>query len=95
MCPVLQALLDRRFPGSSGPARDVVSLVVDSANGNIRSMVMALQFACPAPAQAAGKAKVKGPVRALMEVVTRREQSLALFHLLGSPSTASVSGTTA
>ena len=48
---------------------------------------MALQFACTAekPTQTGKKgAKSKGPSGSTMvEAITRREQSLALFHLLG------------
>lgn len=52
---------------------------------------MALQFACTAdsstrkPAKGTKKAsKGQGPsARVMLEAVTRREQSLALFHLLG------------
>ena len=83
--PALQALLGRRFPAGGGPSKDALALVVDSANGDIRSAVMALQFACaaPPPNTAATTAKGRRKADALVAAVTRREQSLALFHLLG------------
>lgn len=81
--PALQAMLSKRFPAGGGPNKDVLSLVVDSANGDIRSAVMALQFASPTTAAKGKKRGGGADTRALMEVVTRREQSLALFHLLG------------
>ena len=86
--PALLALLTKRFPSGGAPSKDVVNLVVDSSNGDVRSAVMALQFACAsssgARAPAKGQKKRGGTeARALVEVVTRREQSLALFHLLG------------
>lgn len=44
---------------------------------------MALHFATPTTAAKGKKRGGGADARALMEVVTRREQSLALFHLLG------------
>jgi cell cycle checkpoint protein len=80
---------------SAHPSKETLDLVVASANGDIRSAIMALQFACTSPSPelqgASGVGKKKkgtkktkgGDARALMEAVTRREQSLALFHLVG------------
>lgn len=87
----LQHLLSTHFAtpaakasGARPPSKDTLDLVVESAHGDIRSAVMALQFACTAPAAAKGNAKLKrGGERALLAAVTRREQSLALFHLVG------------
>ncbi|RDX46443.1 Rad17-domain-containing protein [Lentinus brumalis] len=95
MRPALKSLLDRHFSSSSAsgtrPTKEVLDVIVESSNGDIRSAIMALQFACTAdknphkPAKGAKKGtKSKGPSTAVMlEAVTRREQSLALFHLLG------------
>ncbi|KAI0763953.1 Rad17-domain-containing protein [Trametes elegans] len=94
MRTALKAMLDRHFASSKSgarPTKDVLDVIVQSSNGDIRSAVMALQFACTADA-AHGKpvkgsrrgAKGQGPsARVMLEAVTRREQSLALFHLLG------------
>ncbi|KAH9855575.1 Rad17-domain-containing protein [Lenzites betulinus] len=91
----LKTLLDRHFASPSAPgvrpSKDVLDVIVESSNGDIRSAVMALQFACTADASTRklGKgakkvAKAQGPsARMMLEAVTRREQSLALFHLLG------------
>jgi cell cycle checkpoint protein len=76
------------------PSKEVLDIVVQSSNGDIRSAVMALQFACTADAISAkakpGKRKspddetaTKESTRAFLECITRREHSLALFHLLG------------
>ncbi|KAF9462541.1 Rad17 cell cycle checkpoint protein-domain-containing protein [Collybia nuda] len=83
----LQALLIRQFASSnhSIPSRDVLDIIVESSNGDIRSAVMALQFACIVDIGSKGKKKrigSKGSV-VVLESVTRREQSLFLFHLLG------------
>ncbi|KAH7917450.1 P-loop containing nucleoside triphosphate hydrolase protein [Leucogyrophana mollusca] len=93
MTKALQALLAAH---ASPVPRDVLDIIVGSSNGDIRSAVMALQFACVA-ALPASRAKVKskksragggaggggGSARAVLEAVTRREQSLVLFHLMG------------
>ena len=70
--------------------KDVLDVIVESSNGDIRSAIMALQFACTADntsrKSTKGKraSKSQGPsARVMLEAVTRREQSLALFHLLG------------
>ena len=68
--------------------KDMLDLVVETSHGDIRSAVMALQFACTAPSTASDTSKKNGKRKgaggtALLEAVTRREQSLALFHLLG------------
>jgi cell cycle checkpoint protein len=57
-----------------------LDVIVESANGDIRSAIMALQFACVVEIPGSKK---KGGTTMVMEAVTRREQSLQLFHLLG------------
>ncbi|OCH87008.1 P-loop containing nucleoside triphosphate hydrolase protein [Obba rivulosa] len=86
----LQNLLRTHFSRNVGtpPSKEVVDLVVESSNGDIRSAVMALQFACVSNAdegykRGSQKAPKSAIPRALLEVVTRREHSMALFHLLG------------
>ena len=100
MTKALQALLASHF-GSLGaharvgkqPTREVIDIIVGSSNGDIRSAIMALQFACVVELPASStksKSKVtrkdvgrKMNVRGVLEAVTRREQSLVLFHLMG------------
>ncbi|KAL5483394.1 RAD17 [Sanghuangporus weigelae] len=89
MLRALQELLSRHYDESdachsSRPSKDDLNIIVETSNGDIRSSVMALQFACvlgdtKVKAQR-GKKKVN---RALMEAITRREQALVLFHLMG------------
>ena len=67
--------------GSTAPSKEVLDTIVESSNGDIRSAIMALQFACIVEMpgrKAAGRGKAM-----VMEAMTRREQSLDLFHLLG------------
>ncbi|KAG2142475.1 Rad17 cell cycle checkpoint protein-domain-containing protein [Suillus clintonianus] len=92
MTKALQAMLTNHFASASGkpPAKDVVEMIVESSNGDIRSAVMALEFSCVVTlAKSGGKGKTRrntarsGGARAVLEAVTRREQSLVLFHLMG------------
>ncbi|RPD65187.1 P-loop containing nucleoside triphosphate hydrolase protein [Lentinus tigrinus ALCF2SS1-7] len=95
MRSALKSMLDQHFssPSVSGtrPTKEILDLIVESSHGDIRSAIMALQFACTADQkpqkQLKGSrrtVKTRGPSAAVMlEAVTRREQSLALFHLLG------------
>jgi len=89
----LQALVASRFssrPTIPSPSKESLDIIVESANGDIRSAVMALQFACVIELPTDGKGKqrsatgtAKGNVKVILEAITRREQSLALFHLMG------------
>ena len=93
MRTALKSMLDRHFHSRSAvgtrPSKDALDLIVESSNGDIRSAINALQFACTADHSAhkstlKGNTRGKGPSATVMlEAVTRREQSLALFHLLG------------
>ena len=103
MTKALQAILASHFGSlethervGKQPAREVIDIIVGSSNGDIRSAIMALQFACviDLPASSMGsKGKVARKTvggtkkttnaRAVLEAVTRREQSLVLFHLMG------------
>ncbi|KAJ3513531.1 hypothetical protein NLJ89_g2894 [Agrocybe chaxingu] len=80
----LQAMLSTHFTSNSAansvsPSKEVLDAIIESANGDIRSAIMALQFACIV--EISGKKK-KGKTM-VVEAITRREQTLALFHLLG------------
>ena len=80
----LQSLLTTHFASnkSAQPSKEALDIVVESANGDIRSAIMALQFAC-GTSQQSGKTRKKKDAKLMLECVTRREQSLVLFHLLG------------
>ncbi|KDQ24539.1 hypothetical protein PLEOSDRAFT_1107465 [Pleurotus ostreatus PC15] len=89
MRKALHAMLNTHFAGltAAPPSKEALDLIVESVNGDIRSAIMALQFACvvDAPASKKGRAKTaRGTsTRAMLEVITKRENSLVLFHLLG------------
>ena len=85
MRKALQAMLNTHFAPAAksnssnlAPSKEALDLVVESSNGDIRSAIMALQFSCVVP----GK-KGKKNATLVLEATTRREQSLALFHLIG------------
>ena len=62
MMKALQALLERLSADSLEKhlSRDVLELVSETSNGDIRSTLMALQFACIAPLRLkSGKSKTK------------------------------------
>lgn len=92
----LQNMLSKHFSSSGRkgrqPTQEVLDIVIETSNGDIRSAIMALQFACTTAShgkptdKSKSKGKTKGEIsntRALLEVMSRREQNLALFHLLG------------
>ncbi|KAF9070729.1 Rad17 cell cycle checkpoint protein-domain-containing protein [Rhodocollybia butyracea] len=80
MKKALQELLRRQFRSQKSPVTgQMLDFVVNSSNGDIRSAIMALQFAC---VRLSKKTK-SADSQVLMESVTRREQSLFLFHLMG------------
>jgi len=65
------------------PSKEILDIIVESAHGDIRSAIMALQFACIMELPGRKKKKDEAKSTIILEAVTRREQSLALFHLLG------------
>lgn len=82
----LQLLLTKHFdsqPLALFPSKEVQDVIVESANGDIRSAIMALQFACIVELPGSKKKGRGNGTIMVMEAVTRREQSLQLFHLLG------------
>lgn len=84
----LQALLAKTRTKCTSTA--MLDIVVESANGDIRSAIMALQLMSAADSSSslapkalkASSKKGRDNVH-LLESITRREQSLVLFHLMG------------
>jgi cell cycle checkpoint protein len=70
------------------PPKGLLDTIVESSNGDIRSAIMGLQFACSTLFGSGKKSKGKGGKKAATEAakmiaLTNREQSLQLFHLMG------------
>ncbi|KAJ7064870.1 Rad17 cell cycle checkpoint protein-domain-containing protein [Mycena amicta] len=90
MKKALQSLISTHFSssatkGSNAPSKEMLDIIVETSNGDIRSAIMALQFSCivELPSAKRKKGSSKGNAKVLLEAITRREQSLVLFHLLG------------
>ncbi|KZV83516.1 hypothetical protein EXIGLDRAFT_683706 [Exidia glandulosa HHB12029] len=78
MRKALQQLLTAAAPQRKGvAAAELLDAVVSASGGDIRSAIMGLQFACVVGTKKGKKGKD------ILESVTKRENSLALFHLLG------------
>ncbi|KIY50228.1 P-loop containing nucleoside triphosphate hydrolase protein, partial [Fistulina hepatica ATCC 64428] len=91
MAKALQGLMSKQFARSSSlrPSKEFLDLVAETSSGDIRSAIMTLQFACVVDCPSASgrsRKKTKGSkssTKVVLEAVTRREQTLALFHLVG------------
>lgn len=92
MKKALTALVDRHFSQSSSssshyhtvaPTKEIIDAIVESSNGDIRSAIMALQFNSVASKKSKKGKKRGAGSTAIMEAITKRESSLALFHLIG------------
>ncbi|KAJ8079450.1 RFC checkpoint protein Rad17 [Marasmius tenuissimus] len=91
----LQTLLNTHYSSAPKGSRtspitsQLLDVVIGSANGDIRSAIMTLQFACIRLANQVGrsskgrKKEGRSETDVLVESITRREQSLVLFHLMG------------
>lgn len=89
MKKALTGLIDRHFKSKSSlssvfipPSKDIIDTIVESANGDIRSAIMTLQFSCIPGKQSHGR-KGGSCTTIPIEALTRRESGLALFHLIG------------
>ncbi|KAF7368901.1 Rad17-domain-containing protein [Mycena venus] len=89
MKKALQALVSTHFSSSrakgSAPSKEILDIIIETSNGDIRSAIMALQFSCVVemPGSKARKMSSGSSTKQVLEAVTRREQSLHLFHLIG------------
>ncbi|KAA1477918.1 Rad17-domain-containing protein [Dentipellis sp. KUC8613] len=82
MTPALKALLARVKSSTHVPPH-IMQTVIEGANGDIRSAVMGLEFACARIGRKDKDKGKRGKEGAAMEAATRKEGALALFHLLG------------
>ncbi|KAJ7078487.1 Rad17 cell cycle checkpoint protein-domain-containing protein [Mycena epipterygia] len=88
MKKALQALVSTHFSKSAGsvPSKETLDIIIETSNGDIRSAIMALQFSCVVE-MVGGKGHKKNSggssARLVLEAVTRREQSMELFHMIG------------
>ncbi|KAF6752782.1 Rad17 cell cycle checkpoint protein-domain-containing protein [Ephemerocybe angulata] len=88
MKKALQSMVTKHFSSPAvdlpAPSKQVLDVIVESSNGDIRSAINTLEFACtvelPSKKRRGGG---EGGTTIVLEAVTRRESSLALFHLIG------------
>ncbi|KAJ6475701.1 Rad17 cell cycle checkpoint protein-domain-containing protein [Mycena vitilis] len=87
MKKALQALVSTHFSSKvsgSAPSKEMLDIIIETSNGDIRSAIMALQFSCVVDIPGSKRRKKSGSsTKVVLEAVTRREQSLHLFHLIG------------
>ncbi|KAJ7449259.1 Rad17 cell cycle checkpoint protein-domain-containing protein [Mycena latifolia] len=88
MKKALQSMLTTHFSSKSSgsaPSKEMLDIVVETSNGDIRSAIMALQFSCVVemPGAKGRKKQTGSSTKLVLEAVTRREQALELFHFMG------------
>jgi cell cycle checkpoint protein len=87
MKKALQAMVNKHFSTIAFdlpvPSKQVLDVIVESSNGDIRSAINTLEFACTIELPNKKRKGVTAGTTIVLEAVTRREQSLALFHLIG------------
>lgn len=88
MLRALQHLFEKTtIPSQLRPTKEELNMIVETSNGDIRSAIMALQIAYSfdgirlKPNTKSRSKKVSSKM--LVGAITRREQALALFHLMG------------
>ena len=87
MIKALQAVANRHFHDSSSlrPTKNTLEMITTCSHGDIRGAVMELQLSSLINRKPIKKSKKRDPDNsiALLKLVSQREQSLALFHLIG------------
>ncbi|KAJ3527217.1 hypothetical protein NMY22_g9870 [Coprinellus aureogranulatus] len=87
MKKALQSMVNTHFSTVAldlpAPSKQVLEVIVESSNGDIRSAINTLEFACTVELPSKRRKGVAAGTTIVLEAVTRREQSLALFHLIG------------
>ena len=87
MTKALQAIVNRHFQDSPSlrPAKNMLDMIVTCSRGDIRGAVMELQLSSLVDKKPTKKGKKSGSNNfvAFLKLASQREQSLALFHLIG------------
>jgi len=87
MMKALQAIANQHFQDSPSlrPTKNVLDMIITCSRGDIRGAVMELQLCSLVDKKPAGKGKKNGSNDsvAFLKLASQREQSLALFHLIG------------
>lgn len=87
MKKALQNMVNKHFSTIAvalpAPSKQVLDVIIESSNGDIRSAINTLEFACTVELPSKKRKGISAGTTIVLEAVTRREQSLALFHLIG------------
>jgi cell cycle checkpoint protein len=87
MIKALQAIVNQHFQGNPSlrPTKNILDMIITCSRGDIRGAVMELQLSSLIVKKPTKKGK-KGSSNdsvAFLKLASQREQSLALFHLIG------------
>lgn len=87
MIKALQAIVNQHFQDSPSlrPTKNMLDMIITCSRGDIRGAVMELQLSSLAgekPTKKGKKSGLNGSI-AHLKLASQREQSLALFHLIG------------
>ena len=87
MIKALQAIVNQHFQDSPSlrPTKNTLDMIVTCSHGDIRGAVMELQLSSLVDKKPAkkGKKSDSNSSTVLLKLASQREQSLALFHLIG------------
>jgi len=87
MIKALQAIVNQYFQDSPSlrPTKNTLDMIITCSRGDIRGAVMELQISSLVDKRPTKKGRKGGSSDsvALLKLATQREQSLALFHLIG------------
>ena len=87
MIKALQAVANRHFHDSPSlrPTKNTLEMITTCSHGDIRGAVMELQLSSLINRKPIKKSKKRDSDNSitLLKLVSQREQSLALFHLIG------------
>lgn len=87
MTKALQAMINQHFQDSPSlrPTKNLLDMIITCSRGDIRGAVMELQLCSLVDKKPAKQGKNSGSNDsvALLKLASQREQSLALFHLIG------------
>lgn len=87
MIKALQAIANQHFQDSPSlrPTKNILDMIITCSRGDIRGAVMELQLCSLVDKKPVRKGKKSGPNDSVtfLKLASQREQSLALFHLIG------------
>lgn len=87
MIKALQGIVDRHFQDSPSlrPTKNMLDMIITCSRGDIRGAVVELQLSSLVDKKPAKKGEKSGSSDsvAFLKLASQREQSLALFHLIG------------